>query len=178
MQPIKILEDWLNRYAKEDRYLFSLQDMIPLFPDLSINALRTLLCRASKKKLLERVCRNLYAFKPQLSRGRLLFHAAAYLRSNEFNYISLETVLSEAGIISQIPINAITIMTSGRSNIISCGKFGTIEFIHTQRLPHTLNKHLQYDADCRMWRADISLALRDIKRVRRNIDLINEDIIQ
>lgn len=174
MQPIKIIEEWLDLYGTAEHYLFSLRDITALFPDLSTNAIKTLFCRIAKKKLLERVCRGLYAFKPQLSGGRLLFHAAAYLRNNEFNYISLETVLSEAGIISQIPINTITIMTSGRSNIISCGSFGTIEFIHTQQSPDALKNHLHYDADCHMWRADVSLALRDIKRVRRNIDLINE----
>ena len=31
-----------------------------------------------------------------------------------FNYISLETALSDEGVISQIPINRITIMSTGR----------------------------------------------------------------
>lgn len=32
----------------------------------------------------------------------------------EYNYISLESALSEYGIISQIPIDRLTIMTTGR----------------------------------------------------------------
>lgn len=36
-------------------------------------------------------------------------------------------------IISQIPINRITLMSSGRSSIINCGTFGSIEFIHTKK---------------------------------------------
>ncbi len=82
------------------------------------------------------MCRGLYAFNSTSnSNGLLLFHAAAYIKSGEFNYISLETALSDAGIISQVPISHITIMSSGRSNKISCGNFGTIEFIHTSRKP-------------------------------------------
>jgi hypothetical protein len=33
--------------------------------------------------------------------GLLLFHAASCLRAHQFNYISLGTVLSDSGIISQ-----------------------------------------------------------------------------
>jgi hypothetical protein len=65
----------------------------------------------------------------------ILYHSAAKLRAGEFNYLSLETVLSDAGAISQIPMNWITIISSGRSNIIDCGAFGKIEFIHTTTSP-------------------------------------------
>ncbi|MFV9927934.1 MAG: hypothetical protein AB8V45_05345 [Candidatus Midichloria sp.] len=79
------------------------------------------------------------------SNGLLLFHCTSYLRSNEFNYISLETALSDIVIISQLPINWISIMSSGRSNIISCGKFGTIEFVHTKQKPDSIMPQLEYD---------------------------------
>ena len=45
----------------------------------------------------------------------VLYHAAARLRADALCYLSLESVLSDAGVISQIPINWITLMTSGRS---------------------------------------------------------------
>ena len=41
-------------------------------------------------------------------RGLVLFHAAARLRAGGFNYISQETALSDAGVISQVPINWIS----------------------------------------------------------------------
>ena len=116
-------------------------------------------------------------FKPAASpSGLLLFHAAAHLRANEFNYISLETVLSDAAVISQIPMNWVSIMSSGRSNIISCGEFGTIEFVHTTQKPAQIMAHLFYDANCRLWRASVPQALRDMKVTHRNMDLIDWDM--
>ena len=127
---------------------------------------------------LERICRGLYAYKPiKFSHGLLLFHAAAYLRSDEFNYISLETALSDAGVISQIPINYISIMSSGRSSKIDCGKFGKIEFVHTEQKPTDVMNQLVYDADCRLWRAMVPLAVKDMKRSRRNCDLIDWGVV-
>lgn len=176
MQPIKILIQWLQRRINSENYLFSLQDLRALFPDLSDVAFKTLLSRSVKLGHLERVCRGLYTFKKaEHSNGLLLFHAAAYLRSNTFNYISLETALSDAGIISQIPINYISIMSSGRSNKIMCGHFGTIEFIHTIRKPADIMDSLTYDPNCRLWRASNRLACSDMKRVHRNCDLIDWD---
>ena len=177
MQPIKILVDWLEHNADEQHYLFVVQDLKVLFPELNHVAYKTFMSRAVASGYLDRVCRGLYAYKPMIySQGLLLFHVAAYLRSNEFNYISLETVLSDAGVISQIPINYISIMTSGRSSKISCGKFGTIEFVHTQQKPIDVMDQLVYDADCRLWRATVSLALKDMKNTRRNCDLIDWDV--
>lgn len=158
--------------------MFTLQDFRSLFPQLSQKAFKTLMHRAVKTNVLERICRNLYAYKADLySKGRLLFHAVACLRSSEFNYISLETALSDFGIISQIPLNTITIMSSGRSNIITCQRFGMIEFIHTKQKPEHIIHQLTYDQNLRLWRASPKLALRDMKITHRNCDLINWDTL-
>jgi len=71
--------------------------------------------------------------------------------------------LSDAGIISQSPIQWISIMSSGRSNSVSCTNYGTIEFIHTNQKPTEIMKQLTYDADCGLWHANIPQALRDMK---------------
>lgn len=177
MQPIKYLTQWLTENASKTHYLFLLQDLRPLLPELSDAAFKTLLSRAVRAGLLARLCRGLYLYEKAMPMDALLlFHAAAILRANEFNYISLETALSDAGIISQIPINWISIMSSGRSNTISCGKFGTIEFVHTNQKPRDLLNQLKYDSQCGMWRADVPLALRDMNTTRRNCDLIDWDI--
>lgn len=177
MQTIRYLRDWLDQNANSEHYLFSSKDFRALFPNLSVSALKTLLSRAVTSGYLERVCRGLYLYtKAMPSHGLLLSHAAARLRANEFNYISLETALCDIGIISQIPMNWITIMSSGRSNIISCGKYGTIEFVHSEKKPRDVMDQLTYDASCKLWRASADLALRDMKRTRRNIDLIDWEI--
>nr|WP_298136259.1 type IV toxin-antitoxin system AbiEi family antitoxin domain-containing protein [uncultured Pseudomonas sp.] len=173
-QPMRRLIRALARLANEERYLFTPDDLRALVPDISDGAYKTLLSRAASEGHLVRVCRGLYMFEPaNPSNGLLLFHAAARLRATQFNYISLETALSDAGVISQIPINWITLMSSGRSSAISCGRWGTIEFVHTKQKPQELIDQLRYDPRCRLWRASPQQALRDMKAARRNRDLID-----
>lgn len=177
-QPLQRLWQGLDRLATPERYLFTPADMRALVADISDEAYRALLSRAGKSGKLERVCRGLYIYHPAKPvPGRLLFHAAARLRVHEFNYISLETALSDSGIISQIPMNWITLMSSGRSSIINCGHWGNIEFIHTSQKPAELVQHLHYDSPCRLWRASTHLALRDMRMTRRNLDLINWSLV-
>lgn len=178
MQSLRRLDTWLRQHASEVHDVFTLQDFRSFFPDLSNLAFKTLFSRAVEGHYLIRICRGLYTHKDtNFSNGLLLFHAASHLRSNVFNYISLETVLSDAGVISQIPTNLVTIMSSGRSNTIHCERFGTIEFIHTNQKPTDIMEQLTYDKNCRLWRASIALALRDMKKTRRNCDLINWEIV-
>lgn len=177
VQPVKYLSQWLENHADHNRYLFTSQDLKILFPTLSENAFKSLLSRSVKSGLLLRVCRGLYTYKKAIPpTGCLLFHAAARLRAQEFNYLSLESVLSEVGVISQIPFNRIFIMSSGCSNLISCGPFGSIEFVHTSQKPTQLQDHLSYDERYGLWRASVPLALRDMKATHRNCDLINWEI--
>lgn len=177
MQPMKYIAQWLSQNANNKHYLFSFSDLRALCHELSDSAFKALLSRAVQAHLLTRVCRGIYLYKKACpTDGLLLYHTAALFRAHEFNYISLETVLSDAGIISQIPINWISVMSSGRSSTIPCGEFGTIEFVHTNQKPQNLSDRLTYDQACGMWRANIALALRDMKTAHRNCDLIDWDI--
>ncbi|HPB75684.1 MAG TPA: hypothetical protein PLY96_10585, partial [Chromatiaceae bacterium] len=89
---------------------------------------------------------------------------------------SLESALSDAGLISQIPMNRVTLMSSGRSVTLSCGRYGTIEFVHTKKGPAELADQLVYDPCCHLWRATVALALRDMKAARRDLDLVQEEV--
>jgi predicted transcriptional regulator of viral defense system len=174
MQPMKELARLLERLASAEQYLFSLDDLRSALPEASPGALKALLCRAEKSGLLRRVCRGIYLY-PRVAypAGLVLFHAAAKLRADAFNYLSLETVLSDAGVISQIPLNWVTLMSSGRSHIVDCGDFGHIEYIHSKRRSADFADRLSYDQDCRLWRASVALALQDMKLTRRSMDLID-----
>ncbi len=174
MQPMKELTRLLERLASAEQYLFSLDDLRGALPEASTGAFKALLCRAEKAGLLRRVCRAIYLY-PRVAypAGLVLFHAAAKLRADAFNYLSLETVLSDAGVISQIPLHWITLMSSGRSHIVNCGDFGHIEYIHSKRRPADVAGQLHYDQDCRLWRASVALALQDMKLTRRSMDLID-----
>lgn len=177
MQPMKFLSNWLMENADEEHYLFAIRDLRGLMPDLSDEAFQMVLGRAVQSGVLTKACRSVYLYKRAMRRdGLLLFHIVPYLRPHELNYISLETALSDTGVISQIPLNRITIITSGRTNKISCGEFGAIDFIHTERSIDDVIEQLSYDHRCGMWRASVKLALQDMKVTRRNCDLIDWDI--
>lgn len=177
MQPMKLLITWLTEHANSNRGIYSFKDMRALYPELSDIAFKTLLSRSVSSGHLIKVCRGIYLSKYSTPDGLTLFHTASMLRANDFNYISLETALSDAGIISQIPLNTITIMSSGRSNIIDCGQFGKIEFIHTTQKPDQIMNQLQYDDNCGLWRANVALALRDMRATHRSIDLLDKDTL-
>lgn len=172
MQPLKKLALTLESLADKEHSLFASSDLEGAFGDH--DHLSVLLSRAVKAGLLKRVCRGIYLYpKADHPMGELLFHAAARLRADEFNYISLETALSDAGMISQIPMNWITLMSSGRSHTVDCGEFGHIEFVHTEQRPEEIANELVYDAARRLWRASEKQALRDMKVTRRSMDLVN-----
>ena len=168
MGSLETLRASLERLTDPQHYLFSVGDFSVLFPQKTPGALMVLLGRAVKNGSLERVCRGYYIYpKTAYPRELLLFHLAARLRSDYFCYLSLETVLSEDGIISQIPLGCITLMTSGRSGIINCGKFGRIEFTHTKKTPSSIGHLLTYDFRYGLWRASVELALSDLRMTGR-----------
>ncbi|MEQ9544752.1 MAG: hypothetical protein RIK85_01940 [Marinobacter sp.] len=177
MQPIQRLEQWLlASHSSGTGRLYSATAFRSLFPDLSQGAYRALLHRAEKRGLLERVCQGIYQYAgaPDDS-GLILFHAAALLRARHFNYISLETALSEAGLISQMPLAWVTVVSTGRSAKVNCGRFGTIEFVHTERAMSQVIDQLSYDSDRHLFRASSKLALADMRRFNRStIDLVQE----
>jgi len=73
-------------------------------------------------------------------------------------------------------MSVVSIMSSGRGNKISCGGFGKIEFIPTTQKPAQIMKSLTYDRNFRLWRGSIPLALKDMKVMHRNCDLIDWDL--
>jgi predicted transcriptional regulator of viral defense system len=175
MQPIKQLEEVVASLADAEHYLFANSDFEAALAGR--RGLAVLLCRAQKAGVLKRVCRGIYLYpRVNYPRGMVLFHAAARLRASGFNYISLETALSDAGVISQVPINWLTLMSSGRSQVVECGDFGRIEFVHTAQLPGELTGELTYDLERRLWRASTRLALRDMRATHRSQDLVNPEV--
>ena len=173
MQPAPYFQQQLAGLASAQRYLFSTSDLRGLLPDMSSAAFKSILHRVVRDGFLVRVCRGLHLYpRVEYPKGLLLYHAAARLRAHQFNYLSLESVLSDAGFISQVPMQWITVMSSGRSSTVSCGFFGTIEFVHTRQTPEALAGELTYDNRCRLWRASTSLATRDMRNTRRSLDLL------
>ncbi|MBO4508123.1 MAG: hypothetical protein J5747_05745 [Spirochaetaceae bacterium] len=132
-----------------------------------------LISRAAKTGILEHVCKGIYIYpKINYDSSLVLFKVASKLRANNFNYVSLETVLTQEGMILQQLMGWITVMTTGRSGTIDCGQFGTVEMIHTAKPQNKIIQHLRLDTHTGMWWADSELALQDMKSAKRNMDLI------
>lgn len=177
MTPIRQLSATLKALASPEHYLFTLSDLSSALPKHSDAALQLLLSRAVKSGLLQRVCRGLYMYPDACPHdGLLLYHAAARLRAGDFNYLSLESALSDAGVISQIPIGWITLMSSGRNRIVDCGRFGRIEFIHTRRPVEKVMTELTWDHRIHLWRASVALAMKDLKYTHRSQELIDWEL--
>lgn len=174
MQPLKQLARSLDELADRDHCVYASSDLAGAVPEC--RDLRVLLSRATKAGLLRRVCRGIYFYPVRdYPVGHLLYHAAARLRAGKFNYLSLETVLSDAGVISQVPMNWISLMTSGRSHVVDCGDYGHIEFVHTAQRPADVAPELVYDTDRRLWRGSVRQALRDMQATRRSMELVDQE---
>ena len=154
--------------------VFAISDLRALLPEHGDGAFKSIVARLGKSGELTRICRGIYMLaESRLQGGPLLGRTAARLRASYFNYLSLESVLSDAGRIAQIPMSRLTLMSSGRSSTISCGDYGSIEFVHTCKTATELAPGLSYDPELRLWRAIMRLALRDMRDTRRDTGLVS-----
>ena len=138
------------------------------------NYLKLMMKRLTDQGVLLRAARGVYvnplarSLPADVRRGLLCF-----LRPREITYVSLESKLSEAGAISQIS-TALTCMTTG-----SPGTFGTpwgiIEFTHTDR--YIDPEKDVYRRDDGTLEATVARAERDLRRVGRNVDLIDPETL-
>ena len=138
--------------------------------------------RLVKQGVLEHAARGVYVNPlSRLSRRYLIEKIAVCLRRGEYSYVSLESALSEYGAISQIPMSRITVMTTGRSATIRT-PYGVIEFTHTKRSPADILRSTLIMKERPLRIARVETALRDLRRVGRNLDMVNledyEDILR
>lgn len=134
MQSVVYLKEMLSRIATKEHFLFSRNDLKVFLAGKREQNINMILSRCVKAGFLQRLCNGLFLYtKEKFDRSLVLPKAASKLRDNTLNYISMESVLCEQGLISQQMMNWLVVMTGGRSGIIECGEFGSIEFIHTQK---------------------------------------------
>jgi hypothetical protein len=100
-------------------------------------------------------------------------HLVRFLRPREISYVSLESKLSEAGVISQIAAT-LTCMTTGSPGWFET-PWGAVEFTHTDRRIEIGTDVVVLDDGT--LEATIRTAARDLRRVGRNLDLIDEEIL-
>jgi hypothetical protein len=168
----RVLNEKLAQADAAGVWAFTPPSFSALLDGVAPGYLKVMMKRLSDQGVLMRAARGVYvnpharSLPPDVRRGLLRF-----LRPRELTYVSLETKLSEAGVISQLP-TALTCMTTG-----SPGRFetpwGAIEFTHTDRKVQVGSDVVV--ADDGTLEATIRAAIRDLRRVGRNVDLIDEE---
>lgn len=176
MNQLEAIQKFRDFDAK-GKYVFIKNDMAKLFPQTNKKALDEGLRRLVKTGILKRACRGVYVNENGSSFDRnVIEYIAKALRRSFYNYISLESALSEYSLISQIPIDRLTVMTTGREGVYNT-LYGVIEFTHTKRSMKNILDHIITLDDRPLRIATKKAALRDLKRVGRNLHLLELESI-
>ena len=160
---------------RQGRQVFTHYDLATLFPEDNPRTLQASLDRLVKNGVLMRAVNGVYV-NALSANGftHTLENIAKAMRRGEYSYVSLESALSEYGVISQIPMR-LTIMTTGRKGEVNT-PFGAIEFTHTGRpVRDILNDTHDVGRPLRL--AGKHKACRDLRRVGRNTELIDEELL-
>jgi predicted transcriptional regulator of viral defense system len=163
----------LQQLGRHQRWCVTDATLHALYPAESRNTFHTALSRHVKRGVMKRlspgIYLNPYASPPAMAAELL----AGYLRPDDYAYLSLESALHEHGLISQVP-NRLTFMTTGPSWTYTT-LVGVIEFVHSQRDVATRRRRATFDRDRRIYVASPELALEDLTRVGRNLDLVDDE---
>ncbi len=169
LHAIRVLRHW----DKKGVYVFTKRDLAKLFPDDSKKTLEEGLRRLVANRILLRAWRGVYVNENANSHDAYTVERVAKaMRRGEYNYVSLESMLSEYGVISQIPVDRLTVMTTGRKGRYKT-LYGVIEFTHTKRSLSDILDSMKKIENRPLRIATKEAALRDLKRVGRNLSLID-----
>lgn len=164
--------EMLALWDRRNRYVYLKRDLRKLF-DEPEQTLNDSLDRLVNAKVLVRVARGVFVYQLSAHIGEgTLDLIARSLRRGYLTYESLESALSSYGVITQIPVERRTYMTTGREGIYVT-PFGTIEFTHTSLQPSRILPDLVQFPERELPTASKELALRNLKATRRNLDLVD-----
>ena len=158
--------------------LFSYRQAKVLFFDENEKTLYAALCRHTKNGIIQRVCKGVWLnpMSQFATNDTRLEELALLLRPEHYNYVSMETVLSQASVISQQMFAYLTVMTTGAGLTVKAS-FGTLELVHTKRKWQNIQLSNVPSGHKMPW-ADAATAYRDLKRVGRNVDMVDEQELQ
>ena len=165
------LIEFLDLLSENGIHAFTNGMIRNVFPGEPEENLKKTLKRAVAGRVIERACRGVYMRNNSANAYKLESIAAA-LRGGKYSYISLETALSEYGAISQMTINYLTVMTTGRSQKYTT-PYGTIEFTHTSRRESEIVRNTYWQDERPLRIASLEMAFEDLKRVGRNIHMVS-----
>lgn len=168
------LVDWFDRNGE---WLLPYQRIRAVRSKESDIGVKRSLARMVHTGVVHPVARGLYA-NPRASSKPLyaLESVAAVLKPRDISYLSLESVLSEHSIISQMPMR-LTFMTTGRSQTFKTS-YGVVEFVHSKRPRDTFLEETFFDEQRKINVAVVKRAYQDLKNVNRNLDLVDLDMLR
>ncbi len=168
----------LRHWDSKGRYVFTRRELARLFPSDGPRTFGEGLNRLVKSGLLVRACRGVFANPhAQSFDSYAAERIARALRPGEYNYVSLESMLSEYGAISQIPVDRLTVMTTGRKGTYRT-PYGVIEFTHTARPARDIIGQIKQVNGRPLRIASKAAAWRDLKRVGRNVQMVDREIVE
>lgn len=172
-QALQAFADW----DRKGRHVFTRRELAKLFPRDNPKAFAEGLNRLVRAGLLVRACRGVYVNPAAHSLdSRVIERIARALRPGAYNYVSLESLLSESGAISQIPLDRLTVMTTGRKGVYET-PYGVIEFTHTKRPVATVLNGIRQVEGRPLRIATPAIAWRDLKRVGRNVEMVDPEAV-
>jgi predicted transcriptional regulator of viral defense system len=166
----------IKKLAELDRrgvYVLTKNDLAKAFPDEQEKALEKSLQRLVTDGILQRVAKGTYVNPTAHSKkGNVVEDIAAVLRRGHYSYLTRESMLSEYGVISQVPVSRITLMTTGANGVYDT-PYGTIEFTHTKRRPAEIIQRTVAVKGRPLRLATKAAAVKDLVRAGRNVNMID-----
>lgn len=174
MKMIDLMQQ-LAALDKKGVYVLTNGDIAKLFPSEQEKTLEKSLQRMVAHQVLTRAAKGIYVNPAATCKSsRIIEDIAKAMRPGCFSYVSLESILSEYGVISQIPIDRITVMTTGASGTYDT-PYGTIEFTRTKRSPADILARTVFSKERPLRIATKEAAISDLLRVGRNVNMMNKD---
>lgn len=174
----KELIEKLQEFNQSGMFVFTRVDFEKIFSNEGVDTIESSLARHVKAGYLVKASKGIYVNpNSERVRGPILEEIAQALRPTELNYVSLETVLSEHSVISQMPVDRITVMTTGAKGEYRT-PWGVVEFTHTKRGKEDLLERTFFERGMVMRRATKATAYKDLLRVGRNLHLVDEEELE
>lgn len=168
--------DAIRKLSVLDRhgvYVLTKGDLVKAFPDEKEKALEKSLQRLVADGVLQRVTKGIYVnMLARSRRANIVEDIAAVLRRGHYSYLSMESMLSEYGVISQVPVSRITLMTTGATGV-NHTPYGTIEFTHTKRRIADLIRRTVSAKGRPLRMASKQAAISDLVRSGRNVNMVD-----
>lgn len=169
IKAVKVFNEW----DKRGKYLFTTNELSVALGEDG-DTLKSTIRRLAADEALVSVSRNLYAYGFSRNLGSdTLQDVAIALRPGEYVYESFESAGSKWGFISQIPMDRITVATTGWSGVFKT-PFGVVDYTHLSKTGFSM----MVDSVDRSPYGSLRLAKKataaaDLVIARRSLDLID-----